>query len=69
MTMEMEMLRAKYDGLAKAVYYLRKYQKEFIEFKGTRALENSRRYAREVDNLLKKKIQEDKTLNQKSLFE
>lgn len=65
--MSQDELQKKYDQLIEKVRRMRGHQKEYFKYRASSDLQLAKRFEREVDELIKKEMEERKS-NQKELF-
>lgn len=65
--MSQEELQKKYDQLVEKVRRMRGHQKEYFKYRASSDLQLAKRFEREVDELIKKEIEQRKS-NQKEIF-
>lgn len=65
--MSQEELQKKYDQLFDRVRRMRGHQKEYFKYRASSDLQLAKRFEREVDELIKKEIEQRKS-NQKEIF-
>lgn len=64
MSIQEEYLQARYERLKKAVMHMRRWQHHYFRYRGDNALENAKRWEREVDNILREDVKKDQSKQQ-----